>query len=376
MRRLHLRHRALGLALALAAAACGAGDPGEGDVGIPGGSAGPETTPLTLVAAAVRSEPLVEPVFGTGTIVADKTTELGPLVAGIVESIDVEEGDRVGAGERLFTTRRIDYRIGHDEATHAARLAAAEAEKAKRDWERAKRLHTENVASQGQLDDARTGHEIAIARRDVARSALERAGQNLSDTEVTAPYAGVITRRYVDEGVRMGGMAGPEAVVQLMKVDVVEAVIQVPELHVGRVHAGMDARVRLDGIGGSFESQVGLVNPMGDPTSRAFEVRIPLANPEHEIRPGLFAKAELLPKPRAALVIERAAVLGSGERRYVYREQGGVARRQRVRVRELDALRLEVLEGLADGDLVLSGPNLPSVTEGASVAVSLARAAH
>lgn len=333
-----------------------------------------QATPIPVLTTSVRMEDVVEPIFGTGTIVADKTTELGPLVPGVIETIHVQEGDAVEAGQPLFTTREVDYRIGREEATHAARLAEAQAEKAKRDLERAGQLRTQGVASQGHLDDAHTAHEIATAQSDVARAALARARQNLADTSVRAPYAGVITRRYVDEGVRMGGMAGPGAVVQLMKVDVVEAVVQVPELHVGALHEGMKARVRLDGTGGVFDATVGRVNPKADPASRAIEVRIPIQNPEGALRPGLFAKAELSPTPRPARVIERSAVLGAGERRYVYQAVDGSARRRSVKVRELDALRVEILEGLEEGERAIAGPNLPNVAEGAPVMVEVARA--
>jgi len=364
------------LVLASGTAGCG-GDPKEGAEAVGVRDADElATKPITLVIARVTTEQLSEPIFGTGTIVADKTTELGPVVPGIVEAIHVEEGDAVEAGDPLFTTRRVDYRIGREEAEHAARLAAAEADKAERDLSRAQRLHAQGVASQGQLDDAHTAQEIAFARRDVARSALARAFQNLTDTAVVAPYDGVISRRYVDEGVRMGGLSGPGAVVQLMKVDLVEAVIQVPELHVGQLHAGMRARVRLDGTGGVFDAVVGRLNPMADPASRALEVRIPIENPELLVRPGLFAKAELFPTARPALVLDRGAVLGAGERRYVYRAVEGSARRQFVQVRELDALRVEIVEGLEDDDSVLAGPNLPSVSEGTPVVVEVADANH
>ena len=358
--------------LVIALFGCGSG-PAELDVAERDGLA---ATSIHVVSALVNTEQVTLPIFGTGTIVADKTTELGPVVPGIVDTIFVTEGDVVAEGDPLFSTRLVDYQIGKDEAAHSARLAAAEATKAARDLARAERLQAQGVASQGQLDDALTAHEIASARRDVAASSLARAKQNFTDTTMGAPYSGVITKRYVDEGVRMGGLSGPGAVVQMMKIDVVEAVIQVPEIHVGKLRKGMAARVQLDGTGGVFESVVGRINPQADPSSRAIEVRIPLENVSGEIRPGLFAKAELFPKPRTAKTLVRGAVLGSGDRRYVYQAVDGSARRQFVRVRELDALRVEILEGLDASARVLSGPNLPSVTEGAPVTVEVARANH
>ncbi len=360
--------------LAAAFLACGGED--QSVAGAAQAAEAPETPPIAMVAAPVRREEISQPIFGTGTVLADKTTELGPVVPGIVDEILVREGDIVAKGDPLFRTRLVDYRIGQQEAAHAARLASAEANKAKRDLARAKQLNSQGVASQGQLDDALTAQEIASARKDVADSALARAQQNLTDTSVRAPYAGVISQRYVDEGVRMGGLAGPGAVVQLMKVDEVEVIVQVPEIHVGKLHRGMKARIHLDGTGGVFESEVERIHPQADPASRAIEVRIRLRNESGELRPGLFAKAELFPAPRTALTLERSAVLGSGQRRFVYRAVEGRAQRQFVSVQELDALRLEVLEGLSEDDHVLSGPNLPGVTEGAPVNLEVARADH
>jgi multidrug efflux pump subunit AcrA (membrane-fusion protein) len=78
----------------------------------------------------VLREALVEPVLGTGTISAHKTTDVGPRVSGIVDTIHVAVGDRVEAGDPLFRTRPIDYEIRVRVAESALRLARANAQKA------------------------------------------------------------------------------------------------------------------------------------------------------------------------------------------------------------------------------------------------------
>ena len=164
-------------------------------------------------------------------------------------------------------------------------------------------------------------------------------------------------------------MSGNSPVVQIMKFDVVGAIIQIPEIHLSQAHVGTPAQVKIDGIDRVFESEVHVLNDLVDPVSRAFEVRIPIQNEDLEIKPGLFAQAELLPEPRLVTAVERGAVLGVEGSRYVFVEADGTARQHPIKARDLDAMRLEVLEGLSDGDFVLSGPNLRRLSPGTPVVI-------
>lgn len=331
--------------------------------------------PVAIGSVAATREALSEPVYGTGTITADKTTQVGPRVDGIIEAVYVEVGDRVEAGEALFGTREVDYQIRLNEAKYALRLARAEASKANRDLERIEQLHQEGVASDERLDQVRTAHEIAFARLGSAETALARATQDLEDCLVTAPYAGAITKRYVDEGTMMRTMmSSGSAVVELMKTDVVVAIIQIPEVDLPRVNLGTPARVSIDGVAREYESFVEILNDRVDAASRAFEVRLRIANADLAIKPGLFARTELKPEPREATLLDRRAVLGTEGNRYVFVAVDGKAERRSLRTRELDAEHVEVLEGLAPGDRVLAGPNLSLIADGTLVSVQLADA--
>jgi RND family efflux transporter MFP subunit len=362
-----VRRAALALAAAGLLLGCGAGESAP--------EPRAEPAAIRVERVAVTGEQLVEPVFGTGTLAAQRTSQIGPRVDGIVEAVDVEVGDRVQQGTVLFRTRQRDYAIRLREAEHGLALARAEASKAERDLARADQLRDRGVASAEQLDAVRTARDIAVSRRGAAETALARARQDLDDTVVTAPYAGVITRRYVDEGTMLRTMmSASAAVVEIMKTDVVVAIVQIPEVHLPRIRVGTPARVSVDGAAREIDARVAVLNHRIDAESRAFEVRLPLENPDLSLKPGLFVRVELLPEARAVTAVERRAVLGVGEQRFVLALQGGRASRRPVRVRDLDATRFEVLEGLAPGDTVLAGPNLALVTDGAPVDVEVAHA--
>ena len=350
--------------LALALACAGAEEPAK---------------PVGAQAVAVGSvvlapESVSDLVLGTGTIVADKATEIGPRVSGIIDAVHVDVGSAVQAGAPLFTTRQVDYRLRVAQAEQALRLARAEADNAALRLARVEQLFAEQVASQGHLDDARTAHEMAAARAGGAESAHAMAVQALADTIVRAPYAGVITRRYVDEGTMLSAQITSAPVVQLTKADLVEAVVQIPELALARVKVGTRARVRVDGVDATFETSVGIVNDRVDAATRAFEARLPIANADLKLKPGLFARAEILPEPRDVLALPRAALQGAMSERFVYVAEADRAARRAVRTRELDATRVEILSGLRAGDVVLFGPNLAQLSEGAAITLEVARA--
>ena len=334
----------------------------------------PEASAVDVWAVEVTRESIVEPVIGTGSIAAHKTSNIGPRVDGIVEEIFVRVGDRVERGAPLFRTRDTDYRILVTEAQHALRLARAEARKATRDRKRVEKLSSEGIASSEQLDTVRTDDEIAAARLGAAQTELERAEQNLADTVVSAPYSGVITARLVDEGVMMRTMlSGNSHVVQLMKTDIVAAIVQVPALYLAAINLGTPATLRIDGLPRPYEGEVLILNDRVDPESRAFEVRIPIENDDLAVKPGLFVRAELRPEARETLVVERRAVLGTNGSHHVFLSENARATRRAVIVRDLDAARLEVVSGLAAGDLVLTGPSLPRLVEGTPIVI---RTAH
>jgi membrane fusion protein (multidrug efflux system) len=158
-------------------------------------------------------------------------------------------------------------------------------------------------------------------------------------------------------------------VAQIMKTDVLEAIVHVPELHLRQIEIGMPARLHIDGLERQVETSVHILNDLVDPATHTVEVRLLIPNPDLAVKPGLFVKAELEPAPRTVRVIERGAVLGFGEERYVFVEQDSRAVRRPIRVRDLDLLRLEVLTGVEPGERALIGPTLPRVTDGTRVQV-------
>ena len=331
---------------------------------------------ISVFSTRVVREELVTPVTGTGTIAAQKRTDLGPLVDGIIEEVFVRVGDRVSEGDPIFRTRDIELRLRVQELQSQHRLAEAESLNARRDFDRIKELHAKGVSSVGQLENVETQYEIAAARVGVARARLDAARQALTDATVTAPFDGVITSQDIYEGKFMstrgggGSMGGPSGVVQIMKIDIVGAIINVPETHMGEIGLGTRARVYVDGIDGIYDSEIHIFNDRVDVATRSAEVRVGLANPDYRIKPGMFTRAEFFPPARDVLTLDRKSLLGIEGNNYVFvADAVGRAKRMPVRVKQIDTARVEVLEGLMEGAEVLSGPMVGSLVEGMPVRI-------
>lgn len=379
------RRMLMGVALSVAAfgllAACGDGDKSA--------DAKKPADQVSIFESTVTPRELTEPVIGTGTIAAAKTTVLGPRVTGIIDKIHVLVGARVKEGDPLFHTRDVDIKNRVAELENQVKLAQAEVRKASRAYKRAADLHKSGFVSSGGLDTAQAARDSANAQLGIATAQLASAKQMLEDCMVRAPYDGVITRRDADEGKYMStmggmGMGGGESgsggggggVLQIMKIDIVAAIVQIPEVDLPKVHVGTKGKVIIGSMDKSYDSEVYILNDLIDVNTRGIEVRMPILNPDYAIKPGLFARAELYPAPRKILSLDRNAVLGTESQHYVFKAVDGVATRMPVVTKQIDATTVEVVSGLKAGDVALSGPNLPLIAEGTPVKVeSMAAAA-
>jgi len=342
-------------------------------------SAADKAAPVKVAAVSVTTSKVTStevslPILATGSLTPSRQTDIGPSVDGIIEQVWVNVGSRVKKGEPLFRTRDVDIRLQVKELESQVALARAQLANAKNELNRQNTLKTGGWVSQSRMDTTRTGADVATAQLGVWEARLAQARQMLNDTTVRAPYDGVISRKDVYEGrfmaTRFGGMpGGASGVVQIMGIDPLAVIVNTPSVNFGQLKLGMPARIRVDGIDRTFEGKVAVINYGVDYRSRGVEVRIALPNPGYKILPGLYARVELLPEPRPALVADRRVVLGTAGARYAFINDKGKARKIRLSVRELDGERVEILNNVPVGTELLGGPNVQQLADGVPVEV-------
>ncbi len=310
------RHRTLALALtATAVLACGGDTPPPND--------DVATIPVRVAAPVLRTaEP---PIILTGTLGAKEEIPLGFKIGGVVASVVVDEGDRVREGQLLAALSLTEI----ESSVSAAREGR---DKARRDLTRVEALQKDSVATLSQLEDARTGLQVAEAQ-------LRAAEFNKQYAEVRAPASGVILRRQVEAG----QLVGPGAPVFVVRIDRGGLVLRAgaADREAVRITEGMRAIVTFDAYAGdTFNGRVERVGVAASPMTGTYEVEIAVNQSNRALASGLIGRAQLTPSAgRAAITVPTESLIevdGRWASIFVLNADSTRAVRRRVRVLWMD----------------------------------------
>jgi len=326
---------------------------GEG-VDVPGTGQFSTDVPQPVNGATVVRDTLWIRVNASGQAEAYRRATLNAQVEGTITRLSVRENQRVGASTTLLQIDTTEYALGVAQAQ--ADLLSAEAD------------YRQIVL----FDDEITDPQVRAERERIARSrsqldqrqvALRQAELRLARTRVAAPFGG----RVADVMMVAGQYATVgTALMTVVDLDPIKVEVQVLEAELGFLAEGRRADVSFAAYPGErFSGRIETINPVVDPESRTGRVTVLLANPDHRIKPGMYAEvsldAEALPD---RLLVPRSAILerGEGRRRtmlFVYEEDGsrGLAKWRYVTTGRENELYVEIVpggEGIVEpGEVVL-----------------------
>jgi HlyD family secretion protein len=200
-----------------------------------------------------------------------------------------------------------------------------------------------------------TKEETAVAEAAVqqAEAELKRSEWDLERTTIRAPYDGVITDRYVDEGDRVTAMPRVE-IMELMDLSLLTAQLGVAERYIGQIHVGDPAVVHVKGSADAVPGMVVLINDKVDAANRNYRIRVALRNEQRRFKAGQFARVTLQVKsaPQALTIPARAISYTGGEPQvFVYTD--GRVRQRAVALGITNDKLVEVLSGLTEGEQVV-----------------------
>lgn len=315
----------------------------------------------------VETAQLKATIAASGAIEARRITEVGSEVPGRIVAVLVDVGDRVEADAPLFRIDPGPYRMALAEAEAGLTLARAENANAQAEASRLKLLLDQKVASQQRYEQLRTQAEVARAQVAQMEARLEKAQRDLAQTEVRAPYAASVVERRAHEG----AMAGQAPILVLQEAGALEAILNVPETTPVAVRAGDAVRLFVEGLPDPLDAKVSSVSQRVDPGTRTYEVRADVVDTSGQLKAGSYARAELsVSRDEARPVVHRSAVLTRDGRSFVLKIEDGVVRYAPVRVGVSEGEQVELLSGVAAGDVVVRGEAATRLADGAHVAVS------
>ncbi len=304
--------------------------------------------------ATVEMKSLVNSIQFSGSLSPYLQTMVKSRVAGDVTHILVREGQAVSEGQVLAQIDTADLKARLDAQAAALEEAHAKLDIAQKNRENNQQLLRQKFISQNAFDTTQSAYEGAAASMRSAEAQLRIAQKAMNDANVRAPFAGIIAKKLVGTGEKVGIDSPLFALVDLSRMEI-EA--PAPASEIPAVRVGQPASFRVDGFDRSFDGRVERINPVTEQGSRSITMYISVANRDGLLRGGMFAKGQIvLDKSAPAAVVPASAIRDESGQAYVYTiEDGKIGKRAvKVGVTEPQQGLVEVKSGLESGLQVVS----------------------
>lgn len=304
-----------------------------------------------------------------------KEIELHARATGYLDEMLVDAGDVVKEGQPIAALDVPELKFDLQNAEAGERRAKAEMEKATAAYEEAHLALTRlesadkaqpNLIAKQDIDSARLRDQSARAalnsakeEQNVAAASTKRFQTLLDYTQISAPFAGVITRRYSDPGslIQAGTSSGSMPLVRLSQVDLLRVAFPVSVSYVAGVKVGDEAEIRIPSLTKKFAGKITRVSQKVETATRTMEAQIDLPNADNSLIAGVYATVVLkIDRRNDALVLPIEAVARDKGTASVYL----ITKENKIEAKNITVgtespTHLEIVEGLAEGDLVMVG---------------------
>ncbi|MEQ8788510.1 MAG: efflux RND transporter periplasmic adaptor subunit [Pirellulaceae bacterium] len=348
-------------------------------------------SPRNVAAVEARLENWPKTVRVQGSLLGDEHAVIGAKIPGRVDAVQVDLGSVVHQGQLLVQLDQREHELQVQQAEAQLRQSCAAVgltpdqseadldrenappvllEKALLDetlanYDRGLRLMQRDALSdtefarlkaaygtaQARYQSALNGVGETIALVGVRRAELALAEERLAFAKIVAPFDAVVEHRHVSAGeyLQVG-----QPIVSLVRADKLRFTAGVPESKSAEIRPGQAVRIYLPDDRRPLDAEISRVSPALTQTSRALWIEADVPNPDLKLRAGLFAEAEIIVQPQAkSLTVPARAVAEFAGIQKVWVVRDGEAREKPVRVGRRDVGRVEILEGLEPGDVVV-----------------------
>ncbi|MFP4225297.1 MAG: efflux RND transporter periplasmic adaptor subunit [Desulfobacterales bacterium] len=315
--------------------------------------------------ATVETMDLERKVRAIGTLEAIQRVMIRPEVAGSMEAVHFQEGSRVEKGELLFSMDddKIQERLKARQA--ALEEARANLENAELVYNRRQRLYKQDLGTAEARDEARARYKALLASIDRIKAEIEGIKETLADTQIKAPFAGIIGEQRVDPGewVDVGTPLAP-----LVETDRLKIAFTIAERHLGQAKPGQTLNLRAPAFPDkTFTGEVYYVSPLIREDTRSLMVKAYVENPDLMLAPGGFAAVDLIVEtfeqrpviPEEALVPTRTGYLV-----YVVEDDQAIGRDVEIGLRQPGIA--EIRKGINPGETIIQSGHI-SVSDGDTV---------
>ena len=323
--------------------------------------------PMTVELGKATRASIKSEITVVGNLIGQATVAVAPRAAGRLQEVSVRLGDRVSRGQRVARIEdfEIQEQVKQAEAAQEVSMATirqreADLQLAQTNAERSRNLFERQLLPKQTLDDNESRYQSALAALDLARAQasqskarLDELRINLGNTIITSPVNGFVSRRIVDPGAFVSQNA---PIVDVVDITTVRLVANIVEKDLKEMQSGDGTMVEVDAYPGEeFMGRIARVSPVLDPATRTAPIEIEIPNPGYRLKPGMYARVSITTDTtKDALVVPADAVVDLGGRRGVFTPLNESAVFRALQVGTEAGNIVEVLGGLAEGDVVIT----------------------
>lgn len=318
---------------------------GASGAGRSGGGGGASGRPPSVEAGRVDIARLTDDTQAVGSLRSRRSVVLRPEVSGRITRLNFTDGQRVRKGQVL---------VQFDDQLQQAQVQQSQAELsiALANQKRNQELVAQNFVSQRSLDESAANLQVAQAKLALTRATAARL-------KIVAPFDGIAGIRQVSAGDYLKDGAD---IVNLEDIEAIYVDFRLPERFQTRLQRGQTALLNIDALPGQqYVAQIQAIDPLIDVNGRSVSVRACLDNRQLQLRPGMFARVNtVFGVKEGARVIPEEAIVPQGGKQFVIKllkgptEQTRTTERVEVKVGLRSPGKVEILEGLAPGDTVVT----------------------
>ncbi|MCE5285534.1 MAG: efflux RND transporter periplasmic adaptor subunit [Pelosinus sp.] len=287
-----------------------------------------------------------------GSIEGKTTAAISAKIAGRIEAVLVEEGQKVRVGDPLVKLESAELANSLRAAKEAAAKAQINYDLARNDFNRYQTLNNQGAISQQQLDNATAKLKSAEADLASTTANLDSADKQYGNGTILAPVDGVVANKTAT----VGQVISPGAALMVVEdINQVFAVVNIEQKDLGRIKLGQQASVTVDAYEGKvFTGTIETINPEAGASSRMFRARVKLDNLDGALRAGMFAKVQLATgDSMQVLAVPQSAVIQKQGLYYIFTGENSKAVRHQVEIGEVTGETIQIKSGLQPGEQVI-----------------------
>lgn len=324
------------------------------------------TKPAATVTTAETGFVVKKPkLLLTGSIEGETSVIISPKIAGRIERVSVQDGQKISAGQELVMLESVELGNSVRMNTDTVNKASANYDNLKADYNRYKTLYEQSAVSRQQLDSMETRLRVAETELSSAYASLNNSQQQYAYACIAAPVAGVVANKSATIG---QVVAAGQQLMTLESIEQVYAVINIEQKDMGVINPGMAAEITVDSYPGqTFSGKVHIINPAAATSNRMFRTKILIDNADQRLKPGMFVKAAIVTgADTRALAVPRPAVFQKQGLYYVFTLEDGRAKRRQIEIGDIVGDFIEVKTGLSEKTTVITS-NTANLKDGDSV---------